>query len=239
MRRIACEADATKHQLADQLISSYNEGLGSGTLAEQGLDTPYEPGSVAKLGYGVDKYVLLRVGPFPDLYESLSLQHLAKGDESSALIAAEASNGKFSGFGSTFAFYARLLSKLPNRVDEARDAARVCLRLPLSTAGMTVDDFRELAVLAGLAEADDSTTVAIEKLQRMYEKIRHHEEEANGPGSDSGKTPEQMAIDEAASLLDKAAMHGGHWGTIRKDLAGIYAKAGNDAMAKFVDPSLI
>ena len=54
------------------------------------MDTPYEMGSVEQLGYGLDKYVLLRVGPFPDLYETMSNQHLSKGDNKSSLIAAEA-----------------------------------------------------------------------------------------------------------------------------------------------------
>jgi hypothetical protein len=147
MRRIVCEADAKQHPLASDILSIYN----------QGMDTPYVTGSVEKLGYGVDKYVLLRVGPFPGVYESLSLQHLAKGDQSSALIAAEACNGKFAGFG-----------------------------LPISMAGMTLVDFRDLAILAGHADTNDSTLVAMGKLQQTYEKIRKSEQDSmNGIGSDT------------------------------------------------------
>jgi hypothetical protein len=51
-----------------------------------------------RYSYGVDKYILLRVGPFPDLYERMAAQHAARGDEQSALIAAEANNAKFNGF---------------------------------------------------------------------------------------------------------------------------------------------
>jgi hypothetical protein len=83
-------------------------------------DTIYVSGSVTKLGYGVDKYVLLKVGPFADLYEQMARQHYSRGDESSALIAAETANGKLSGFASTFRFYSRLLSSFPNRAEEVR-----------------------------------------------------------------------------------------------------------------------
>ena len=87
--------------------------------------------------YGVDKYILLRVGPFPDLYERMAAQHAARGDEQSALIAAEANNSKFTGFASTFKHQAKLLSSFSKRDEESRDAARMCLRLPVASIGMT------------------------------------------------------------------------------------------------------
>jgi len=107
---------------------------------ESTFDAIYEPGSVAKLRYGASKYTLLRVGPFPDLYEEMAFQHSKKNDESSSLIAAEANNGKCSGFASTFKFYAELLSSFPNREDETRDAAKVCLCMPLPSIGMCTED---------------------------------------------------------------------------------------------------
>mmetsp|Transcript_10922 Transcript_10922/g.16362 ORF Transcript_10922/g.16362 Transcript_10922/m.16362 type:complete len:397 (-) Transcript_10922:38-1228(-) len=236
MRRIACEADFAGD--AEDVVSTYNDGLGSGELSDKGLDSPYEPGSVEKLGYGVQKYVLLRVGPFPDLYEEMSAQHIARGDESSALIAAESANGKFTGFGSLFARYAKLLSSFPNREEEARDAARICLRVPLSSSGLTMDDFASISLLAGLCEEGDSTEEAIAKMQVMYEKIREHEKEEEGtPNQASGKTPEQSALDEATYLLDRTAMAGAKWATIRSELADIYEGAEKSDMAKFVDPS--
>jgi hypothetical protein len=230
MRRIVCEADANEHPLVNDLLSLYNDGL-NGSPA-------YERGSVTKLGYGLDKYILLRVGPFPDLYESLSLQHLAKGDESSALIAAETSNGKFSGFGSTYASYARLLSKLPSRTEESRDAARVCLRLPISTVGMTLEDMKDVAILAGFAQANDPTSVAMHKLQLVHDKMRRSEQQERSSHSyDSMPTKEQLAIQDASYLLDKVAMSGGHWGPIRQELAEIYLNAGCSEMAAFVNPT--
>lgn len=233
MRRIAAEADDAGGDKAVEIVDIYNSGLGEGKLKDAGLDTKYEVGSVAKLGYGAEKYVLLRVGPFPDLYESMSNQHAAKKDESSCLIAAEASNGKFTGFGSTFAFYAKVLSTLPNREEETKDAARVCLRLPISSVAMTSEELAEVGVYAGLASKDDTVETCLQKMQDMYEKIKKHEQEEN---SDSGKTAEQLALDEANYILDSAALTGKKWSETREELAEIYEDAGKDNMAKFVNP---
>ncbi len=78
MRRIVAQIDSDRDEdkndaaiTADKLINIYNEDLGKGQLTEKSLDVLYEPGSVTKLGYGASKYVLLRVGPFPDLYEGM------------------------------------------------------------------------------------------------------------------------------------------------------------------------
>lgn len=236
MRRIACESDFSG---GGELVSIYNNGLGQGNLLE-GLDAPYEVGSVEKLGYGCDKYVLLRVGPFPDLYETMALGHKGRGDESSSLIAAEASNGKFVGFASTFAFYARLLSSFGARDDEARDAARMCLRLPLPSIGYLDDDWKEVAVLAKIANEEDSFDEAIAKMQVFYEKMKTKERDEDLAGMDSGKTEEQQAIDVANDLLDRTALGNAKWAEIRADLAQVYTGAGREDMAAFVlDPGVV
>lgn len=181
----------------------------------------------------MDKYILLRVGPFPDLYERMALQHASRGDQASSLIAAESANGKFVGFGSSFRLYARLLSSLPNRIEEARDAARMSLRLPIPSIGLSKDDLKEVAVLALLADEHDSSTDAIAKLRDMYEKIRQHEHEEDSKTGE-GKTLEQRAIDDANYLLDTVALTGGKWSDIRPQLEDIYRSAGRNDMADFV-----
>ena len=185
--------------------------------------------------YGVDKYVLLKVGPFADIYENLAKGHAEKNDESSALISAEAANNKISGFASTFLFYAKLLSTFPNREEEARDAARMCLRLPLPSIGSSMDDFRQVAILGQLADESDSDEEIMAKLQIMYEKIREHEQDED-PRSQASKSPEQAALDEANYLLDRVALTGGKWSEVRPKLAEIYRSVGREDMAKFVDP---
>lgn len=233
MRRIACESDFSNGEGGKEIVSIYNEGLGKGIL-ESALDAPYEEGSVEKLGYGCEKYTLLRVGPFPDLYSTMALGHRDRGDEASSLIAAETSNGKFTGFGSTFLFYARLLSSFKSREDEARDAARMCLQLPLPSIGHLDSDFKEVSVLGQVANESDSNEEALSKLQAFYEKVRSKEEEEGAAASQSGKTEQQMIIDEANYLLDRTALGSADWSEIRAELAEKYCEAGRQDMADFV-----
>lgn len=240
MRRIACQQDFNGSQVA---VNLYNQNLGQGILKDSSLDTPYVPGSVNTLGYGLSKYCLLRVGPFPDLYQEMSLTHLSKGDESSSLIAAEAANGKFTGFASTFRFYAEMLNKFPNREDETKDAARVCLRMPLSSIGSDVEDYMAVAILAGLANINDTSEDAMNKLKEMYDKIKAHEKEeqnssASGPGQTS-LTEEQQAIEDVNDILDQMVFQSDRdWSSIRKDMGDIYGRvSGLQDMANFVDPS--
>lgn len=180
--------------------------------------------------------MLLRVGPFPDIYESLALGHAKKSDESSALISAEACNSKISGFASTFLFYAKLLNSFPNREEEARDAARMCLRMPLPSIGLTIDEFREVAILGRIADPSDSDEEVLAKLQRMYEKMREHETDDPRSSGSNDMTPEQMALDEANHLLDTTALTGAKWSEVRPTLAEIYKSVGRDEMAEFVYP---
>lgn len=234
MRRIAADADANlEGEDAEKIIGIYNEGLGKGELTDTQLDNVYEAGSVSKLGYGLDKYVLLRVGPFPDLYETMANNHLARGDTESSLIAAEANNGKFGGFGSTFAFYSKLLASLPQRSEEARDAARMCVRMPLPSMGLTREDFAQVSKMAQFATPIDTTDDAMEKMLHFYEKVRDHEKEDNS----GDKTAKQIAMDEANYLLDVACLTGQSYGDVREKIAEIYSGAGMDEMAEFVKRS--
>lgn len=231
MRRIAADADANSDgtDASEEAVGLYNEGLGEGKMSEPSLDAPYETGSVESLGYGLEKYVLLRVGPFPDLYETMSNQHLARGDSESSLIAAEASNGKFGGFGSTFAFYAKLLASLPSREEECRDAARMTLRMPLPSLGLTRKDFVDVAQMAGFRTSDEEEPLA--KMLEMYEKIREHERDENS----GDKTPKQTAMEDANYLLDLACLTGQRYGEIRGKIAEIYRAAGMEDDARFAE----
>eukprot|EP00587_Corethron_hystrix_P007972 CAMPEP_0113311556 /NCGR_PEP_ID=MMETSP0010_2-20120614/8747_1 /TAXON_ID=216773 ORGANISM="Corethron hystrix, Strain 308" /NCGR_SAMPLE_ID=MMETSP0010_2 /ASSEMBLY_ACC=CAM_ASM_000155 /LENGTH=334 /DNA_ID=CAMNT_0000167221 /DNA_START=155 /DNA_END=1159 /DNA_ORIENTATION=- /assembly_acc=CAM_ASM_000155 len=231
MRRIAATADEMG---LEELIDLYNSNLGTGLYG--GLDAKYEVGSVKALGYGLEKFCLLRIGPFPDLYESISRQHAERGDESSALIACETMHNKFPGWGQTFSFYASMLQTFKNRGEEVRDAAQVCLRLPLSSCAITDDELANVARLAQLADVSHSTTEAIAKMAVRYEKIIEHEQE-EAKKSDSGKTDQQIAMDRAQYLLDTTAMtQGANWASIREMLGDIYENAGKPETAKFVNP---
>ena len=229
LRRIVCELDFAGTD--PDMIALYNEGLGQGRLKDAALDTLYIPGSVAKLGYGVDKYVLLKVGPFADLYAQMARQHYARGDESSALIAAETANGKLSGFASTFRFYARLLSSFPHRSEEVRDAARMCLRMSLPTIGMNMADFEEVAMLGNMSNEFDTPETALQKLGDMYRLIQSVEKDDDK----IVKNPVELALDEASALINDTVLARKEWSTIRPQLAQIFRTIEREDMAAFVD----
>ena len=238
MRRIAATADKDDDttESDQELIDTYNADLGTGQI-DANFDQKYVSGSVSQLGYGTSKYILLRVGPFPDLYQEMASNHQARNDESSSLIAAEAANGKFVGFGSSFFQYAQLLSTFDLRDEEARDAARMCLRLPLPSVALEEDDYVKLGYLAGVSDKNAELDVALESIKSMYDKIKEHE--AEDEQGKANMTPEQMAIEEANQILDQVVFDGGNrdWNRVRKQLGEIYASAGLDDMASFVDPS--
>ena len=95
-RRIAATQDFQSND--PSALELYNEGLGEGKLPPL-LDSTYIEEEVEKLGYGLDKYLALRVGPFPDVYDRLCASHA---EVTTRLIAAEAANGKFVGWGRSF-----------------------------------------------------------------------------------------------------------------------------------------
>ena len=161
----------------------------------------------------------------------MSNQHLSRGDEESSLIAAETSNGKFGAFGSTFAFYAKLLASLPNRKEECRDAARMTLRMPLPSLGMARKDFVDVAKMCDFAGADDDGDVSLAKMLDMYEKIREHERDENS----GDKSPKQTAMEDANYLLDVACLTGKSYGELRAEIADIYRAAGMEEDARFTE----
>eukprot|EP00977_Amphora_coffeiformis_P023955 scaffold14782_cov174-Amphora_coffeaeformis.AAC.8 len=147
---------------------------------------------------------------------------------------AEAANGKLAGFGSNFLYYSQLLASFPNREEESRDAARMCLRLPLPTIGLDLEQFRAVAVLSQAADESDSVDEALTKLAALYEKMREVESEEN-TGQADGKTLEQMAIDEANGILDQAVLKRQSWGEVRPAVAEKFRSVGRQDFARFVD----
>jgi Asp-tRNA(Asn)/Glu-tRNA(Gln) amidotransferase C subunit len=109
--------------------------------------------------------------------------------------------------------------------------------MPLPSIGMTREDFRDLAVLAKLADENDTADEAMDKLADMYEKIRQHGEE--DPAAQQGMTPEQATFEEANYLLDNAVLTGGKWSDLRPKLEELYRSVGREDMAEFVNPKVL
>lgn len=208
-RQLASADFAGKHEQRNSLRSACSLALA------------YQNGDVDKSGVGLERFLILKVGPFPDIYEGLAEFHKAKGDTQSALITCERAANAHPGWGRAHAYHANFLREL-GRDMEARDAARFCLQMPLWTIGPeeTVLD------MASLAGYEDSTSLG-KIFKRLYEDDRKQE-------IADGKAPQQVALDRAAYLLDVCFTDGSGWESIKENLAVLYEEADMPDFATFV-----
>eukprot|EP00177_Eucheuma_denticulatum_P006685 GFKZ01012157.1.p1 GENE.GFKZ01012157.1~~GFKZ01012157.1.p1 ORF type:complete len:236 (-),score=47.75 GFKZ01012157.1:645-1277(-) len=184
------------------------------------LKLGYRDGEVNESGLGLERYLIMKTGPFPDIYEGLTRFHMAKGDQQSALVTCERAAGVFVGWGKMHVFHAEVLEEM-GRDGEARDAARVALQMPLWTLGKGgVDRMREMA---GYKEK--------ESLERIYRRLYEDEREAE---IKEGKPKEQVALDRAAFLLDLCVVEGSGWESVRMQVAELYEQGGMADFATFV-----
>lgn len=129
-RAAAVADDAGDVRAATALIAATSDSAAHGFPPE----AVYTLGAVAALGMGIERYCLLKVGPFMDLYRGLAAFHAAKADDSSALVTCERAAGAFVGWGAMHVYHSGVLTGM-GRALEARDAARAALQLPLWTLG--------------------------------------------------------------------------------------------------------
>ena len=90
-------------------------------------------------------------------------------------------------------------------------------------------DFAELKETAGFG--DQPVTWVQERLTA----------EAAAADITAGKSPEQIAVDQAALMMDEAcagesASDGSQWDNLREVLAGKYTEAGLTELARFINP---
>ncbi|EFJ31653.1 hypothetical protein SELMODRAFT_168968 [Selaginella moellendorffii] len=209
--------------LVEEEVHGRGDACYSAAVASAGGDpdrVPYKRGDFenSKLA-GLDVYLMKKVGLFPDVFERLALKHLEKGDEVSALVTGEfyVTKKHFPGFGRPLVFNAELMLKI-GRKSEAKDAARIALKSPWWTLGC---EYKTVAEIAGWGD---------EKVEYMREKMT---EEGRKEELNKGKAPEQVALDQAAFLLDLGTVDG-NWDEISEKLASFYTEAGLDTIAKFV-----
>ncbi|GAA0152113.1 hypothetical protein LIER_10673 [Lithospermum erythrorhizon] len=180
----------------------------------------YKKGDFASSGISnLDVYLLKKVGLFPDILERKIIQHFKKGDQVSALVTGEFYTKKehFPGFGRPFVFNAEVLLKVGRNV-EAKDAARGALKSPWWTLGC------EYQEVAAIAQWED------EQIEFIKEKVS---EEGKEEDLKKGKDPTQIALDEAAFLLDLASVEG-TWDESVERIADCYKRAGLEEIAKFI-----
>ncbi|KAJ9529100.1 hypothetical protein QJQ45_007772 [Haematococcus lacustris] len=205
----------------------------------------YRPGSAAAAGFSGPKaalYVVRQAGCFPDRCEALAWGHLARGDQTSALVASEwyMRNNFFPGWARPYEFAAELFTRL-KREEEARDMARVALRLPWWTLQQPFD---QVAAVARFAAA---MLLPVVPSGRTPEEVRYAlSEEAAAAAQAQGlgrttatgppKTEQQLALERAASLLDMVAAGARpDYTSIRGELAEAYRSAGLLDMSNFIE----
>eukprot|EP00887_Chlorella_sp_A99_P002465 scaffold10.g2465.t1 len=214
----------------------------------------YAPGTFAASGLPTLEAFLTRkvagwpgVGIFPDVAEGLALAHLAKGDDMSGLITAEwyMRSTHLPGWGRPYEFACEVMRRV-GRAEEARDVARLALRLPWATfagghallasaAGMPGGT---AAVRQALADAEEMSTMPSGALLQPS-ALRTW----LGAGGDvvgrprgaralslclrtTAKTTEEAALDDALWLLNAGAAGERGWDELRGELAAALAAAG-------------
>ncbi|WRX13234.1 hypothetical protein QQP08_005721 [Theobroma cacao] len=161
----------------------------------------------------LDVYILKKVGLFPDVLEHKVMRHFEEGDQVSALVTGEFYTKKelFPGFGRPFVFNAESRAYIRSK--------RFCK----GGFEITMVDFR-LCDVASIAQWED------EQIEYIKEKVT---EEGRQEDLKKGKAPAQVALDEAAFLLDLASIEG-TWGDYVDRIAECYKEAGLNAIADFI-----
>ncbi|XP_061958494.1 protein IN CHLOROPLAST ATPASE BIOGENESIS, chloroplastic isoform X3 [Populus nigra] len=211
MHRILVEEDANNFNESDGELFHAASDVGE-KLYRRG---DFAESQIANL----DGYLLKEVGLFPDVLERKVARHFEQGDHVSAMVTGEFYTKKdlFPGFGRPFVFYAEILKKV-GRTSEAKDAARVALKSPWWTLGCAYQE------VAGIAQWED------EQIEYIKERVS---EEGRQEDLKKGKAAAQIALDEAAFLLDLASIKG-TWDNVLERIAECYREAGFDEIARFI-----
>uniref|UniRef100_A0A7S3VV24 Uncharacterized protein n=1 Tax=Dunaliella tertiolecta TaxID=3047 RepID=A0A7S3VV24_DUNTE len=220
--------------LAEEDIAAAASGSGARPLAEAAgseCEEIYSPGKAEAAGFGGPKaalYVVSKAGYFPDVCEGLAHKHLARGDKLSALIASEwyMRNDFFPGWGRPYEFGAELLAD-QKRDEEARDMARVAMRLPWWTLNTEFTAIQEMAQLKGKSPEETRYLLSEEAAAAAQVQTQGAAKEV--------KTPQQIALTRADALLDYVAAGAlASYDAVRPDLAAAYKEAGLTDMANFI-----
>ena len=173
----------------------------------------------------LDRFLLTKVGAFPDCYERISNNFMDKGNDISALVTCERAVSVFYGWGHPIAFHAILLDKI-GRDKEARDAARAAMGMPAWTVASSMTELEAVTKLAGF------TGTAIVGEMHKYRSSDPRKDDIG-----EGMSPLQVTLDQAAHLMDAVALGAilGGWDACKTELATKYTEGGYPEMAKFIN----
>lgn len=211
--------------------------IGEASTTEQGRKVAQAAGTAGKEIYlpggytssgasSVNAYLTKCAGMYTDVAESLTAAHLSRGDTMSALITAEwyMRASHFPGWGRPFE-YASQVMKGVGRDEEARDIARIALRMPWWTFLDGYQGVRDIAGLSGGVEEIRNVMIVQDEMSNG----------GNLPGLRTNvKTKEEEALDDASWLLNRPAAGEASWDDIKEELASKYKEAGLSFVGDFV-----
>ena len=181
----------------------------------------------------LDVYLIQKCGKFPDVCARLVQGHIAAGDVTAAMVTADWACTHFKGWASVRAASAETHAVL-GRQDEARDNARAALASgalwtlgwqPADTAARTL----ELAKLSGRTAA-----WLRENLVDGAGPANDGSPGSKAAGNQPARTPQQVALARAETLLDALALGECTWGDIGGDVQAAFTQAGRPDMARFL-----
>lgn len=209
--------------VAEEESGSGGSGAVAAAAGEEGAAL-YEVGAYATSGLPtLDAYLTRKAGMFPDVAERLVQAHMGKGDQMSALITGEwyMRNSHFPGWGRPFEFNSQLMAGV-GRKEEARDMARIAMRMPWWSFA---DGFAAMRDAAGMSGGVADVRRALEEQDQMSDM----------PGMKTViKTEKQLQMEEADWLLNAVAAGEAGWDDVRADVAERYAAAGLTPVADFI-----
>ena len=188
----------------------------------------YTTRDLKKSGYNVDQFLFMKVGPFPDVFETLTYRHLTKGDEQAALVTAEKAYNTFKGWGQPYATYCKILKEMPSRELELRDAALAAFRTPLWTIATSEAELKEIGSYTGKGDYD----FICNRYWTLYADETRGEDQIK-----QGKPKELVATERAAFLMDAATLGANdikEWKDVREKLSAMYEEADILHLAKLV-----
>jgi hypothetical protein len=230
---LARTADEFLHRaMAEEDAASASAASGEGPVSKAAGAAGaavYQHGAFAASGLpSLEAYLTRKALMYPDCCEALAAAHLAKGDLMSALITGEwyMRQGRFPGWGRPFEFNVTML-KAAGRSEEARDVARIALRMPWWSLQEGFTMVRDAAGMSGDAAA---VRAALDEQDRMadggvLEKTMH---------ISNSKSERQVLMEEAEHLMNRAAAGECGWEAVRGGVAATYREAGLSDVANFV-----
>ena len=214
-RRAAMEAD-----VADGVDGSAELMSAAATATVEGGGEPYRPGEQAASRLGANHFMLVRIGPFVDVWESVARGQLAKGDETAALVAAERASSLNPGWGCCVRLQSEFMGAL-GRPEEQRDLALSALESPFWTLGAPLAD---VMAAAQLSHIEDLRGL----VRAMEDKVR---EQQNAPP----RTAAELALLRALDTLDETVRKRSAWDDARPAVAAALREAGLDDAARVAD----